>query len=164
VTERPHQTARVTGDFSHDRFAIVVARFNDVVTRKLLAGAVETLKEHGVPEESVAVTWVPGAFEIPLVADRLARSARYAAVIALGAVVQGDTDHHEYINSAVAHALMRSGVESGVPVLFGVLTCHNMNQALERAGGKAGNKGTEAARAALEMVSVLRQLPPRQRR
>ncbi len=159
MAARPDQTARIAGDFSHDRFAIVVARFNEVVTRKLLDGAVDTLMEHGVGDDRVTVTWVPGAFEVPLVADRLARSGCYSAVIALGAVVQGDTDHHEYINRSVAHALMQSGIDTGVPILFGVLTCHNMNQALDRAGGKVGNKGSEAARAALEMVGVLRQLP-----
>ncbi|REJ97893.1 MAG: 6,7-dimethyl-8-ribityllumazine synthase [Planctomycetota bacterium] len=140
--------------------AIVVARFNDVVTRKLLSGALATLGEHGVSEDRVNVVWTPGAFEIPLAAARLAASGRYAAVICLGAVVQGETLHHEYINSEVSRALMQIGLETGIPVLFGVLTTRNMEQALERAGGKAGNKGSEAALAALEMIGLIQQLPP----
>ena len=145
-----------------DRFAIVVARFNDVVTRKLLSGALATLAEHAVAEAQVTVAWVPGSFEIPLVARRLALSGEYAAVICLGAVVQGETLHHEYINAEVARAVMEIGLESGRPVLFGVLTCRNMEQAMERAGGKVGNKGSETALAALEMVGLLKQLPPGQ--
>jgi 6,7-dimethyl-8-ribityllumazine synthase len=145
-----------------DRFAIVVARFNDVVTRKLLDGAQATLAEHGVPEDHVTVAWVPGSFEIPVVARRLAVSGEYAAVLCLGAVVQGETLHHEYINAEVARAIMQIGLDSGIPVLFGVLTCRNMEQALARAGGKVGNKGSETALAALEMVALLKQLPPGQ--
>lgn len=145
-----------------ERFAIVVARFNDVVTRKLLDGAVTTLREHGVADGRITVAWAPGSFEIPLVADGFARSGRFAAVICLGAVVQGETLHHKYINAEVSRALMEIGIDTGIPVLFGVLTCRNMEQALDRAGGKAGNKGSEAALAALEMVGLLRQLdsPP----
>jgi len=141
-----------------ERFAIVVARFNDVVTRKLLDGAVATLKEHGVADDRVVVAWAPGSFEIPLVADGLARSGQFAAVICLGAVVQGETLHHKYINTEVSRAIMEIGIDTGIPVLFGVLTCRNMEQALDRAGGKAGNKGSEAALAALEMVGLLRTL------
>ena len=142
-----------------EQYAIVVARFNDLVTRRLLDGALDTLRRHGVSEDKVTVAWVPGSFEIPLAADRLAKSKKYAAVICLGAVIQGQTTHHEYINQQVAAGLMRSGLEAGIPVLFGVLTCQSMEQALDRAGGKAGNKGNEAALAALEMVSLLKQLP-----
>jgi 6,7-dimethyl-8-ribityllumazine synthase len=142
-----------------ERFAIVVARFNDVVTRKLLDGAIATLKEHGVADDRVTVAWAPGSFEIPLIADNLARSGQVAAVICLGAVVQGETLHHKYINTEVSRALMEIGLDTGVPILFGVLTCRNMEQALDRAGGKAGNKGSEAALAALEMVGLLQQLP-----
>jgi 6,7-dimethyl-8-ribityllumazine synthase len=142
------------------RFAIVVARFNDVVTRKLLDGAVATLAENGVGDDRIDVVRVPGSFEIPLAADRLAGSGRYAAVICLGAVVQGETLHHEYINAQVSRAIMQIGLRTGVPVLFGVLTTRNMDQALDRAGGKTGNKGSEAALAALEMVSLLKNLPP----
>ena len=150
----------IEGNFlaGDDAFAIVVARFNDLVTRRLLDGALDVFRRHGVPDERLTVAWVPGSFEIPLVADRLARSGRYAAVCCLGAVIQGATTHHEYINHQVAAGLMRAGQESGIPVLFGVLTCQNMEQALDRAGGKAGNKGAESALAAIEMVSLLRQL------
>ena len=140
------------------RFGVVVSRFNDVITRKLLDGAVATLKEHGVADERVVVVWAPGSFEIPLIADRLARSGEFDAVICLGAVVQGETLHHKYINSEVSRAIMEIGIDTGVPVLFGVLTCRNMEQALDRAGGKAGNKGNEAALAALEMVGLLQKL------
>lgn len=142
-----------------ERVAIVVSRFNENVTGALLEGAVATLGEHGVQEQCIRIAWTPGAFEIPLIADRLARSGDFAAVLCLGAVIQGETDHHEYINSAVAQAIMRIGLESGVPVLFGLLTCRNMDQALARAGGSVGNKGKEAALAALEMMGVLRSLP-----
>lgn len=142
-----------------DAFAIVVSRFNDLVTRRLLDGALDALRRHGADLDRVDVAWVPGAFEIPLVADRLARSARYAAVICLGAVVQGETDHHEYINQQVAAGILRASCESGVPVTFGVLTCGSMAQAVDRAGGKAGNKGIEATLAALETVQLLRRIP-----
>jgi 6,7-dimethyl-8-ribityllumazine synthase len=142
-----------------ETYAIVVARFNDLVTRRLLEGALDTLRRHGVAEEKVTVVWVPGSFEIPLAADRLAKSKKYAAVICLGAVIQGQTTHHEYINHQVAAGLMQSGLQAGIPVLFGVLTCQSMEQALDRAGGKAGNKGHEAALAAIEMVNLLKQLP-----
>lgn len=143
-----------------EAFAIVVSRYNEMVTRPMLDGALATFKEHGVPDDRLLVAWVPGAFEIPLVADRLARSARFAAVCCLGAVVQGKTSHHEYINQQVARAMMETAVSSGVPVLNGVLNCPTMELALERAGGSAGNKGKDAALAALEMVSLLKKLPP----
>lgn len=142
----------------NDSYAIVVARFNELVTKRLLDGALDTFRRHGVDLERVAIAWVPGSFEIPLVADRLAKSGRYAAVCCLGAVIQGQTSHHEYINHQVAAGILRAGQESGIPVLFGVLTCETMEQALDRAGGKVGNKGSETATAAIEMVSLLRQL------
>lgn len=142
-----------------ERFAIVVARFNDLVTRRLLDGAIDTLRRHGAADDKIVVAWVPGSFELPLAADKLAKSGKYSAVICLGAVIQGQTTHHEYINQQVAAGLMRSGMESGLPVLFGVLTCQSMEQALDRAGGKAGNKGNEAAMAAIEMVSLLKRIP-----
>lgn len=141
-----------------DTFAIVVSRFNDLVTGRLLEGAISTLKRHGASEKNLTVVWVPGSFELPIVAEKLASSRKYSAVIALGAVIQGSTTHHEYINHATAQGLMQAGQRSGVPVLFGVLTCQNMEQALDRAGGKVGNKGTEAALAAIELVDVLRQI------
>jgi len=139
-------------------FAVVVSRFNDLVTKRLLEGTVDTLRRHGVAEDRITAVWVPGAFEIPLVADRLAASKKYAAVICLGAVIQGSTSHHEYINSQVASGLMQVGLKHGLPVTFGVLTCESLEQALERAGGKAGNKGVEAALAALETVNVLEKI------
>ena len=141
-----------------DHYAIVVARFNELVTRRLLEGALDTFREHGVPSDRLTVVWVPGSFELPLIADKLAKSKKYAAVCCLGAVVQGETMHHDYINQQVARGLMQAGLESGVPVLFGVLTCSSMDQALERAGGRVGNKGADAALAALEMASVIKQL------
>jgi 6,7-dimethyl-8-ribityllumazine synthase len=141
-----------------EQYAIVVARWNQIVTRRLLEGALEAFRGHGVTDERLTVVWVPGSFELPLVADRLAKSHRYGAVCCLGAVVQGETSHHEYINQQVAAGFTRAALESGVPVLFGVLTCSSMEQALERSGGKVGNKGHEAALAAIEMVNVLRQL------
>lgn len=145
---------------SNDRYAIVVSRFNDLITERLLAGAVDTLRRHGLPDANITVVHVPGSFEIPLVARRLVRTGQFAAVICLGAVIQGETSHHEYINHQMAAGIMQAGLESGVPVAFGVLTCPTMEHALDRAGGKAGNKGVEAALAAIELVNVLRQLPP----
>lgn len=141
-----------------DRFAIVVSRFNELVTGRLLNGAVDTLQRHGADPEAITVVWAPGSFELPVIARKLAESKQYAAVIALGAVIQGETDHHDYINHAVAQGVMSASQNFGVPILFGVLTCRNMEQALDRAGGKAGNKGTEAALAAIETVNVLKQL------
>ena len=140
------------------RFAIVVSRWNELITRKLLDGALETFRRHGGLEENITVTWVPGSFELPLVADRLAKSGHYEAVCCLEAVIQGSTMHHDYINHQVAAGIMRSSQESGVPVLFGVLTCETMEQALDRAGGKVGNKGSEAVLAAIEMVNLLKSI------
>lgn len=143
----------VVGDAS---FAIVVSRFNDLITRRLLEGAIETVVRHGGDASRVTVVWVPGSFEIPLAASRLATSGKYSAVICLGAVIQGSTSHHEYINSQVASGIMSAMRESGVPVTFGVITCESMDQALDRAGGKVGNKGHEATLAAIEMVNLLK--------
>ena len=141
-----------------EQYAVVVARFNDLVTRRLLEGALDTFRRHGVKDDRLTVVWVPGSFELPLVADKLAKSKKYAAVCCLGAVIQGETSHHEYINHQMAGGIMQAGLESGIPVMFGVLTCSSMEQALDRAGGKAGNKGVEAALAAIEMVNVIKQL------
>ncbi len=145
----------IAGD---EHYAIVVARFNDLVTRRLLDGAVDTFRRHGVKDDRLTVVWVPGSFELPLVADKLVQSKQYAAVCCLGAVIQGETSHHEYINHQMAHGIMQAGLDSGIPVMFGVLTCSSMEQALDRAGGKGGNKGSEAALAAIEMVNVVKQL------
>ncbi|GIV19259.1 MAG: 6,7-dimethyl-8-ribityllumazine synthase [Armatimonadota bacterium] len=142
------------------RFAIVVSRFNEFITSKLLGGALDTLARHGVDtERDVEIAWVPGSWEIPLVAARFARSGQYDAVICLGCVIRGDTPHFEYIASEAAKGIAQSMLESGVPITFGVLTTDNIEQAIERAGTKAGNKGGDAAISAIEMVSLLRQLP-----
>ena len=141
-----------------ESFAIVVSRFNDLVTRRLLDGALDTFRRHGAKDEQLTVVWVPWAFELPQMAQHLADGKKFAAIIALGAVIQGETTHHDYINHQVAAGLMRTAQETGIPVLFGVLTCENLDQALNRAGGKAGNKGTEAALAAIEMVNTLKLL------
>ena len=141
-----------------DHFAIIVSRFNDLVTRRLLDGALESFRRHGAKDEQLTVVWAPGAFELPQLAQHLASSKKFAAIVALGAVIQGETTHHDYINHQVAAGLMHTAQETGIPVLFGVLTCENLDQALNRAGGKAGNKGTEAALAAIEMVNTLKLL------
>lgn len=141
------------------RFAIVAARYNKSITSRLLEGAVATLTSHGVQDDAIDVVWAPGAFEIPLLAARMAASGRYLAVLCLGAVIRGETTHDQHINRAVSNELARAGVETGVPVLFGVLTCDTLEQAIHRAGGNVGNKGSECAEAALEMVHLLGQLP-----
>ncbi len=140
------------------RFAVVVSRFNDLITSRLVDGACQTIVRHGGKDEKIDIVHVPGSFEIPLTAQKLASSGRYAAVICLGAVIQGSTTHHEYINSQVAAGIMSITRETGVPVTFGVITCETMDQALDRAGGKVGNKGTEATLAAIEMVNLLRKI------
>ncbi len=140
-------------------FAIVVARYNESITGNLLRGAVTTLDEHGVPDRSISVAWVPGAWEVPVAANRLARSGQFAAVLCLAAVIRGETTHDQYINQQVSQSLGRIALETGVPVLFGVLTCNSLEQALQRSGGRVGNKGSECALAALEMVDLLHQLP-----
>lgn len=146
----------LTGDES---IAIIVSRFNNLITSKLLDGALDTVRRHGGNLDRVTVSWVPGSYEIPMAADRLAQSGEFSAVICLGAVIQGETDHHTSINSAVASGIMQAGLSSKTPVLFGVLACHTMDQALDRAGGKVGNKGVEATLAAIEMINLLKQLP-----
>jgi len=140
------------------RLAVVVARYNESITSKLLAGALATLGEHGVDDRQVDVAWVPGAFEIPLAARQMAASGRYAAVICLGAVIRGETTHDQHINRAVSLALTDIAGSSGLPVLFGILTCDTLEQAIHRSGGNVGNKGSECAIAALEMISLLKKL------
>jgi 6,7-dimethyl-8-ribityllumazine synthase len=142
-----------------DRFAIVVARWNETITRKLLDGAVSKLREHGVADEAIDVAWVPGSFEIPLAAQRMAATGRYAAVLCLGAVIRGETSHDQHINRAVSLAISQLSLTANIPVLFGVLTCETMEQAIHRAGGNVGNKGAECAEAALHMVGLLKNLP-----
>jgi 6,7-dimethyl-8-ribityllumazine synthase len=141
------------------RFALVAARFNQFIVEQLVAGALEALKRHGVADDAVDIVWVPGSFEIPLLAQRLAASKRYAAIIALGAVIRGETGHYDHVCTAAARGIAQASLSTGVPVLFGVLTCDNVEQALNRAGGKAGNKGFDTATAAIEMVNLLNKLP-----
>lgn len=140
------------------RFAVVVARFNEFITGKLLEGACDALRRHGVADGDVDVAWVPGSLEIPLAAKRLADSNRYDAVICLGAVIRGATPHFDYIAGEVAKGVAAVGLSTGVPVIFGVLTTDTIEQAIERAGTKAGNKGFEAAVAAIEMANLLRAM------
>jgi len=141
------------------RFVLVAARFNQEVVDKLVAGALEGLKKHGVSDDAVDLVRVPGSFEIPLVAQRLAKSGQYAAVICLGAVIKGDTDHYEYVCDNAARGVAEAALATGIPVIFGILTCQTEEQALDRTGGKEGNKGYDAALAAIEMVNLLKQLP-----
>ncbi len=141
------------------KFAIIVSRFNEFVTNKLLGGAVDAFTRHGVKESDIEVVWSPGSFEIPLLAQRLAGSGRYAAVVCLGAVLRGGTDHHQYIASEVTKGVAAAALATGVPCIFGVLTCDTIEQAIERAGTKSGNKGADAAVAAIEMANLLDQLP-----
>ena len=141
------------------KFAIVVSRFNEFVTSKLLGGALDTLQRHGVKDGDVDVVWSPGSFEIPVLTSRLARGGRYAAVICLGAVIRGGTDHHQYIAAEVSKGVAAAAMSSGVPCLFGILTCDTLEQAIERSGTKAGNKGADAALAAIEMANLLQQIP-----
>ena len=152
------------------RFAIIVSRFNESITSRLMTGAVETLKLHGVADDRIDVAWTPGAFEIPNVANQMAASGNYVAVICLGAVVRGETSHDEHINRAVSTAICEIGVHYGLPVLFGILTCNTLEQAIARSGGEAattgkdaadahlGNKGVDCALAALEMVDLMRKI------
>ena len=141
------------------RFALVAARFNSAIVDPLVAGALDALKRHGVDDVAVDLVRVPGSFEIPLVAQRLASSGKYAAVICLGAVIRGDTDHYDHVAGEAAKGVGQAALKTGVPVIFGVLTCDTLEQAIHRAGAKAGNKGAEAALTAIEMVNLLRQLP-----
>ena len=141
------------------RVAVVCARFNDLVTERLLTGALDALRRHGVDDASVAVAWAPGAFELPIVAQRLATSGDFDAVVCLGAVVRGATAHFDHVAGQAAAGIQRVQLDTGVPVVFGVLTTDTLEQALDRAGGKAGNKGFEAAVTAIELVDLLRQLP-----
>ena len=141
------------------RVALACSRFNDLITERLRAGARDGLIRHGVDEASITEAWAPGAFELPLVAARLAASGEFDAVIALGAVIRGATGHYEHVAGQCAAGLQRAQLDTGVPVIFGVLTTDTLEQALERAGVKAGNKGFEAAMTAIEMVDLLRQLP-----
>ncbi len=140
------------------KFALVVSRFNEFISKKLLEGAQDALVRHDVTAENIDIAWVPGAFEIPLVAKKLAQSKKYDAVICLGAVIRGNTPHFEYIASEVAKGIAAVNLETGIPVTFGVLTTENIEQAVERAGTKDGNKGFDAALNAIEMANVIKSL------
>lgn len=140
------------------KYAIVVGRFNEFITSKLLSGAMDALKRHGAKEEEINVAWVPGAFEIPFAAQKLAESGKYDAVITLGTVIRGSTTHYDYVCNEVAKGVAAVGLKTGVPTIFGVVTTENIEQAIERAGTKAGNKGWDAAMAAIEMANLTKQL------
>lgn len=140
------------------RFAIVVSRFNEFITSRLLEGAVDALLRHGAEEELIEVFKVPGAFEIPIVARKLAQTGRYDSVICLGAVIKGETPHYKYVAGITAQGIARAGLETGVPLIFGIVTAETIEQAIERAGAKAGNRGVEAAISAIEMANLFAQL------
>ena len=140
------------------KIGIVAARFNEFITSKLLGGAMDGLLRHGVQEENVQVAWVPGAFEIPLIASKMAKSGKYDAVICLGAVIRGSTSHYDYVCSEVSKGIAAVSLASEIPVMFGVVTTENIEQAIERAGTKAGNKGYDCALGAIEMVNLIREI------
>jgi 6,7-dimethyl-8-ribityllumazine synthase len=140
------------------KIAVVVARFNEFITGKLLSGAKDALNRHGVSEDDIDVAWVPGSFEIPLVAQKLAMSKKYDAVVCLGTVIRGATPHFEYIAAEVSKGVAKVGLDSGIPVIFGVITADTLEQAIERAGTKSGNKGFDAAVGAIEMANLLKKL------
>ncbi len=150
----------IEGNFANcnTTYAIVVGRFNSFITEHLLTGAMDTLKRHGVSDKNVTVVWAPGAYEIPLIAQRLATSNKYAAIIAIGAVIRGGTPHFDYVAGECSKGLAMVSLQQDIPVAFGVLTVDSIEQAIERAGTKAGNKGSDAALSAIEMVDLLNKL------
>ncbi|MCM1266036.1 MAG: 6,7-dimethyl-8-ribityllumazine synthase [Candidatus Gastranaerophilales bacterium] len=141
-----------------EKFCIVISRFNEFIGSKLLSGAIDELTRHGISEENIDVVWVPGAFEIPIIAKRCAKSGKYNAIITLGAVIKGSTSHYDYVCAEVSKGVASVSLETEVPVIFGVLTTDNLEQAIERAGTKAGNKGSDAAKAAIEMANLMSAL------
>jgi len=143
------------------KFALVAARFNHFVVEHLVNGALDGLKRHDVGDDAIDLVWVPGSYEIPVVAQRLASTRKYAAIICLGAIIRGETDHYDHVCSAAAKGVAQAALATGVPVIFGILTCDTLEQAINRAGGKGGNKGFEAALTAIEMINLFRQLPER---
>lgn len=140
------------------KIGIVAARFNEFITSKLLGGAVDALKRHDVEEDNIEVAWVPGAFEIPLIASKMAKSNKYDAIICLGAVIRGNTTHYDYVCSEVSKGIAHVSLNADIPVMFGVITTENIEQAIERAGTKAGNKGFDCAVGAIEMVNLIREI------
>jgi 6,7-dimethyl-8-ribityllumazine synthase len=141
------------------RFAVVVSRFNEMITRRLLSGALDALARHGADEDQIDVAWVPGGFELPMAAQRLAESGRYDAVICIAAIIRGATPHFDYVAGEVSKGIAKIALETGVPTIYGVVTADNIEQAIERAGAKAGNRGFDAARSAIEMANLMKALP-----
>ena len=142
----------------NEKFCIVIARFNEFIGSRLLSGAIDELKRHGADEDNIDIIWVPGSFEIPLIAKKAALTGKYNAIITLGAVIKGATAHFDYVSSEVSKGVASVSLETGIPVIFGVLTCDNIEQAIERAGTKAGNKGSEAAKSAIEMANIINKI------
>lgn len=140
------------------KFGVVVSRFNEFLSSKLVEGAIDTLEQHGVQENSIDIVWVPGSFEIPIIAQKIARSKKYDAVICLGTIIRGDTPHFDYIASEVAKGVSKVSLDTGVPCVFGIITADNLEQAIERTGTKQGNKGRDAALSAIEMANLLEKL------
>ena len=141
-----------------EKFCIIISRFNEFIGSKLLSGAIDELVRHGIKEETIDVIWTPGAFEIPVIAKKAAESGKYNAVITLGAVIKGSTGHYDFVAAEVSKGIAQVALQTGVPVIFGVLTTDNLEQAIERAGTKAGNKGSEAAKTAIEMANLTKLL------
>lgn len=146
-------------DAAPHRFALVVARFNEFITGRLVSGAIDELVRHGAPETAITQAWVPGSWEIPLAAQKLARSGKFAAVICLGCVIRGQTPHFDYVAAEVSKGIAHVALDTGVPVTFGIITADSLEQAIDRAGAKSGNKGADAARSAIEMANLLASLP-----
>ena len=144
--------------YKRQKYGIVVARFNEFINAKLLSGALDALKRHGVQEEEIDIAWVPGAFEIPIIAQKMATSNKYEAIICLGTVIRGSTSHYDFVCNEVSKGIAHVSLNSNIPVMFGVLTTENIEQAIERAGTKAGNKGFEVAVGAIEMVDLMRKI------
>ena len=146
----------IQGNFTTDneKFCIVISRFNEFIGSKLLSGAIDEFVRHGIKEETIDVIWTPGAFEIPLIAQKAASTGKYNAIVTLGAVIKGSTDHYEFVAAEVSKGIAQVSLKTGIPVIFGVLTTDNLEQAIERAGTKAGNKGSEAAKTAIEMANL----------
>ena len=142
----------------NEKFCIIISRFNDFIGSKLLSGAIDELKRHGVSDDNIDIVKVPGAFEIPLAAQKFAKTGKYNALITLGAVIKGSTPHFDYVSAEVSKGVAHVSLETGVPVIFGVLTTDNIEQAIERAGTKAGNKGSDAAKTAIEMVNLFKTI------
>jgi len=139
-----------------EKFAIVVSRFNEFISSKLLSGAIDELVRHGVKEDNITVIWSPGAFEIPVLTKKLAKSGNYDAIITLGAIIRGSTPHFDYVSAELSKGIASVSLDTGIPVIFGVLTTENIEQAIERAGTKSGNKGSDAAKAAIEMANLVK--------